>query len=230
MTLFITFEGVEGSGKTTQIDRLRRHLLERRLPCKATREPGGSAIGEKIRRILLNPGSREMIPLAELFLYEAARAQHVSEVIEPLLRKGISVLCDRFGDATVAYQSFGRGIDLSLIDKLNRLASKGIRPDLTFLLDCPSELGLKRATERNRTLDQENEARFENEEIEFHSRVRRGYLAIAKKEQNRVRVIDGCKSPDEIFREIRDIVDAHTGPGKPDRHKPSRSGSYSARK
>lgn len=207
MSLFITFEGVEGSGKTTQIQRLKRYLTQKGIPCKLTREPGGSPIGEKVRKILLDPSHREMVPLSEILLYEAARAQHVKEVIEPFLRKGFVVLCDRFCDATIAYQGYGRGVDLKLAERLNRLSSPRIRPDATFLLDCPSSLGLKRALHRNQTLKKEKEARFEREKIQFHRRVRRGYLAIAKKEPHRVKVIDTRKGEEKVFEKIRRIVD-----------------------
>jgi dTMP kinase len=148
-----------------------------------------------------------MTPLSELLLYEASRIQHVKEVIEPLLKKGIVVLCDRFSDATVAYQGYGRGIDLRVVESLNRLTSQGIKPDITFLLDCPSHLGLKRALQRNRTLNREREGRFEKEKIQFHHRVRRGYLSIAKKEPNRVKVIDTREGEDKVFEKILKIVD-----------------------
>ena len=207
MSLFITFEGVEGSGKTTQIQRLKRYLIKRGTSCKVTREPGGCPIGEKVRQILLNPDHRAMTPLSELLLYEASRAQHVKEVIEPLLKKGVVVLCDRFNDATVAYQGYGRGIDLRVVESLNRLTSQGIKPDVTFLLDCPSDLGLKRALRRNRTLNKEKEGRFEEEEVQFHDRVRRGYLSIAKKEPDRVKVIGTREVKDKVFEKIRKIVD-----------------------
>ena len=207
MSLFITFEGVEGSGKTTQIRRLRRYFTRRGIPCKVTREPGGCPISEKIRKILLNPDHHEMVPLAELLLYEAARAQHVKEVINPFLKKGGVVLCDRFSDATIAYQGYGRGIDVQWIQRLNRLSSQGIKPDITFLLDCPTDLGLERAIRRNRTLKQEKEERFEREEIQFHRRMRRGYLVIAKKEPRRVRVIDTQVGEERVFDKIRKIVD-----------------------
>ena len=148
-----------------------------------------------------------MTPLSELLLYEASRIQHVKEVIEPLLRKGVVVLCDRFSDATVAYQGYGRGIDLRVVESLNRLTSQGIKPDITFLLDCPSHLGLKRALQRNQTLNREREGRFEKEKIQFHHRVRKGYLSIAKKEPNRVKVIDTREGEDKVFEKIRQIVD-----------------------
>ncbi|OGQ06873.1 MAG: dTMP kinase [Deltaproteobacteria bacterium RBG_19FT_COMBO_46_12] len=207
MSPFITFEGVEGSGKTTQIQRLKKYLTQKGIPCKVTREPGGCPIGEKVRKILLNPDHREMVSMSELLLYEAARAQHVKEVIEPFLKKGGVVLCDRFSDATLAYQGYGRKIDLKWIERLNHLSSGGIKPDVTFLLDCPSEVGLKRALQRNRTLKQENEGRFEKEKIQFHRRVRKGYLAIAKKEPRRVKVIDTREGEDKVFDIIQKLVD-----------------------
>jgi dTMP kinase len=207
LSLFITFEGVEGSGKTTQIQRLKKYLTQKGIPCKVTREPGGCSIGERIRKILLNPDHREMIPATELLLYEAARAQHVIEVIKPFIEKEGVVLCDRFIDATLAYQGYGRGLDLKWIQRLNRLSSQGIRPDVTFLLDCPSDVGLKRAIQRNRTLKQEKEERFEREEIQFHQRVRKGYLAIARKEPRRVKVIDTREGEEKVFEKIQKIVD-----------------------
>jgi dTMP kinase len=206
LPLFITFEGVEGSGKTTQIQRLKKYLSQKGIPCKVTREPGGCPIGEKVRKILLNPDHREMVPMSELLLYEAARAQHVKEVIEPFLKKGGIILCDRFSDATFAYQGYGRKIDLEWIERLNHLSSQGIKPDVTFLLDCPSDVGLKRALQRNRTLKQEKEERFEKEKIQFHRRVRKGYLNIAKKEPHRVKVIDTRQGEERVFEKIRKIV------------------------
>ena len=205
--LFITFEGVEGSGKTTQIQHLKKYLTQKGIRCKVTREPGGCSIGEKIRKILLNPDHREMVPMTELLLYEAARAQHVMETIKPFVEKEGVVLCDRFSDATLAYQGFGRGIDLKWIQRLNHIASQGIRPDVTFLLDCPSDVGLKRAIQRNRTLKQEREERFEREEIQFHRRVRKGYLAIARKEPRRVKVIDTRQGEEKVFEKIQKIID-----------------------
>jgi dTMP kinase len=207
LPLFITFEGVEGSGKTTQIQHLKRYLTQKGIPCRVTREPGGCPIGEKVRKILLNPDHREMSPLSELLLYEASRAQHVKEVIEPLLKKGEVVLCDRFSDASIAYQGCGRKVDLKLVERLNRLSSQGIKPDITFLLDCPSNVGLKRAIQRNQTLKKEKEERFEKEKIQFHHRVRKGYLSIAKKEPHRVKVIDTREGEEKVFQKIRQIVD-----------------------
>jgi len=198
---------VEGSGKTSQIKRLERYLTPKGIPCKVTREPGGCPIGEKIRKILLNPDHREMIPLSELLLYEAARAQHVKEVIEPFIKNGGVVLCDRFNDATIAYQGYGRKLPLEWVERLNRLSSQGIKPDVTFLLDCPSNVGLKRAFLRNRKLKREKEERFEREKVTFHHRVRRGYLSIAKRESHRVKVIDTRVGEEKVFEKIRRVVD-----------------------
>ena len=161
--------------------------------------------------MLLNPNHREMVPLSELFLYEAARAQHVKEVIEPLLKKGVVVLCDRFNDATIAYQGYGRKINLELVQNLNRFSSQALRPNMTFLLDCPSRLGLKRALRRNRTLKREKEDRFEREKVQFHHRVRKGYLSIAKKEPDRVKVIDTRQGEEKAFERIRRIIDELIG-------------------
>ena len=148
-----------------------------------------------------------MVPMTELLLYEAARAQHVIEIIKPFVEKDGVVLCDRFSDATLAYQGYGRRIDLKWIERLNHLSSHGIRPDVTLLLDCPSDVGLKRAIQRNRALKREREERFEREEIQFHRRVRKGYLAIARKEPRRVKVIDTRQGEEKVFEKIRKIVD-----------------------
>jgi dTMP kinase len=207
LSLFITFEGVEGSGKTTQIQRLKRYLTQRGFPCRVTREPGGCPIGEKIRKILLNPDHQEMSPLSELLLYEASRAQHVKEVVKPLLEKGLIVLCDRFSDASIAYQGYGRKVDLKWVERLNRLSSQGIKPDVTFLLDCPSGVGLRRALQRNQMLKKEKEGRFEREKIQFHHHVRKGYLSIAKKEPHRVKVVNTREGEEKVFEKIRRIVD-----------------------
>jgi dTMP kinase len=207
LSLLITFEGVEGSGKTTQIKRLKRYLIKKGIPCKVTREPGGCPIGERVRKILLNPNHQEMSPLSELLLYEASRAQHVKEVIKPSLKKGGVILCDRFSDASIAYQGYGRKVDLKWVEKLNHLSSQGIKPDLTFLLDCPSDIGIKRALQRNQALKKEREGRFEREKIQFHQRVRRGYLSIARKEPNRVKVIDTRQGEEKVFEKICRIVE-----------------------
>lgn len=207
MGLFISFEGIEGSGKTTQIRRLRKHLSRKGIPCTVTREPGGTRIGEKIRKLLLSPDHCEMAPLSELFLYEASRAQHVEEVIRPLLRKGRVVLCDRFSDASLAYQGYGRKVNPSWVTRLNRLATQGLKPDVTFLLDCPTPLGLRRALRRNRLLNLEKEGRFEMEGAKFHVQVRRGYRLIAKREPRRVKLIDTREGEEKVFEKIQKVVD-----------------------
>ena len=143
--LIITFEGIEGSGKSTQIERLSSYLMDKGLPVLTTLEPGGTPLGIKLREVLLNSKADEIIPLSELFLYLAERAQHVREMIIPALSEGKIVISDRFLDATVAYQGYGRNLDLTLIEKLNGLASQGIKPDLTILLDMETTSGIERA-------------------------------------------------------------------------------------
>jgi dTMP kinase len=215
LSLFITFEGVEGSGKTTQIRRLKQYLTRQGIPCAVTREPGGCPISEKIRKILLHPDHRGMAPLAELFLYEAARVQHVKDVIEPRLGKGVTVLCDRFYDATTAYQGYSRRLSLDLVLELNRLAAGRAVPDLTILLDLPSRVGLERALQRNRTRSLDREARFEQEALAFHERVRKGYLAIARREPERVKRIDARQGEETVFEKIRQVVDGLLGWPRP---------------
>ncbi len=180
MPIFITFEGIEGCGKTTQLARLAEKLRARGRQVLTTREPGGCPIADAIRKILLDPGNSDLAPRAELLLYAAARAQHVEEVVKPALEQGVLVLCDRFTDATLAYQGFGRGLDRNLIAELNDLAAGGLTPDLTLLLDMPVEHGLNRALGRNARSNLEQEGRFEAESLAFHQRVREGYLAICQ--------------------------------------------------
>lgn len=191
MELFITFEGVEGCGKTTQLRLLRERLEESGAKVTATREPGGCPIADQMRAILLDAGNSAITPLAELLLYAAARAQHVSEVVVPALKRGEIVLCDRFTDATLAYQGHGRGLDLATIDRLNRLATDGVEPGLTLLIDCPAAVGLSRARARIEQLSGAREERFELESIRFHERVREGYLGLAAASPERFLVIDG---------------------------------------
>ncbi len=189
---FITFEGIEGCGKTTQIRLLGKHLESLGYRVVTTREPGGCMISDKIRSILLDADNRGMVPLTELFLYAAARAQHVAEIIRPALEAGCVVLCDRFTDATIAYQSFGRGIDRATIDSLNTLACQSISPDLTILIDCEAAVGLERAKRRIEATAGPREERFELEALEFHRRVREGYLTLAQNETQRFLRVDGC--------------------------------------
>jgi len=208
MGFLITFEGVEGSGKTTQIRLLEKRLTNKGYHCTVTREPGGSPVGDQIRKILLSSDTKELTPLGELFLYEAARIQHVAHVIGPALRKGRIVLCDRFCDATLAYQGYARGLDLRMVEDLNRLASQAITPDLTLLLDCPVALGLKRASHRiNAKKPALREDRFEREALAFHQRVRDAYLRIARENPDRTRVVDSSSGKSETHRVVCDIVE-----------------------
>ena len=190
MTCFITFEGIEGCGKTTQLQLLARRLEGCGHQVTITREPGGCPIADQVRNILLDADNRAIVPLAELFLYAAARAQHASEVVAPALEAGRIVICDRFTDATIAYQGYGRELDLAIINQLNTLATAGIRPNMTLLLDCPAETGLSRAMSRINGASGAREERFELESIQFHQRVRNGYLALARQEPQRFVVID----------------------------------------
>jgi dTMP kinase len=205
--LFITFEGIEGSGKTTQIHLLRDYLQEKRYRCRTTREPGGCRIGDKIRDILMDSNNENLTSLSELFLIMANRAQHVMEVIEPALRDQRVLICDRFHDATVAYQGFARGVDRDLIERLIQTVGGGLKPDLTILLDCPVEVGLERARER---MAKENvsftEGRFEGERRDFHQKVRDAYLTIAKAEPRRIKVVDGSRDEHTVEREIQQLV------------------------
>ncbi|HET6419583.1 MAG TPA: dTMP kinase [Geobacteraceae bacterium] len=213
MSTFITFEGIEGCGKTTQMKLLSRHLAEKGFPAVMTREPGGCPISLKIRDILLDAANSRMVPLAELLLYAAARAQHVAEVIKPALDAGKIVLCDRFTDATVAYQGYGRQLDQSLIGELNRLAAGNVRPGLTVLIDCEVETGLKRANDRIEASTGAREERFELESVQFHRRVREGYLRLAAAEPDRFIVIDGDRSVGEVEESISAAVLARLDKG-----------------
>jgi dTMP kinase len=206
MALFLTFEGGEGSGKTTQIRRLAEALEKRGVPCLLTREPGGTAIGTEIRKILLDGKNHHLSPLAELMLYAADRAQHIDETIRPALKAGKTVLCDRFADATVAYQGFGRKLDLQLISELNELATGGLKPDRTFLLDLPVEIGLARAKDRL-ARQKSSEGRFEAEALAFHEQVRQGYLRLAHEEPERFRVLDATLEVEAIHRKILQEVE-----------------------
>ncbi|OGU15540.1 MAG: dTMP kinase [Geobacteraceae bacterium GWC2_53_11] len=199
MGYFITFEGVEGCGKTTQIKMLSELLSARGIHTHLTREPGGCPIADKIRAILLDAENRALAPLSELMLYAAARAQHVSEVIIPALSSGKVVLCDRFCDATTAYQSFGRCIDRGVIDTLNSHACQGVYPDLTVLFDCDPAIGLDRARRRIEASSGPREERFELEALAFHQRVRAGYLQLAAENPDRFLIMNGAESIDDIF-------------------------------
>ncbi|OGF46571.1 MAG: dTMP kinase [Candidatus Firestonebacteria bacterium RIFOXYA2_FULL_40_8] len=195
--IFITFEGPEGSGKTTQIQLLERYLKSRNIDVVKTREPGGSILAEKIRELLLDPENKKMAPSAELLLYLASRAQHVQDKIMPALKNGKAVICDRFSDSTMAYQGYARGISKDLIKNLDTFATCGLKPDLTLYIDIDVGLGLRRARKRSGSKD-----RLELEKASFHNKVRKGYLALAKKEPRRIKVICGERTIEEISEQI----------------------------
>jgi dTMP kinase len=194
---FITFEGVEGSGKSTQLKLATARLRARRRPVLATREPGGTRIGRILRGALLKSAHRELDSVAEWLLFEADRRQHVVEVLRPALERKRFVLCDRFSDATEAYQQVGRRLDARLVRRVDALACDGLVPDLTLLFDLDPVAGLARANRRGGR----SVGRFEKTELEFHEKVRRAYLAIARREPERVTVLDASQPVDRLFRD-----------------------------
>ena len=223
MSLFVTFEGTTGSGKTTQLHLLAEYLKEQGYDVLTTREPGGTVIGNRIRDILLDPQYTEMQPLAEVLLFSASRAQLVSQVIRPYLERGGLVLCDRYADSTFAYQGYGHGMDLTILRQITDLATGDLVPDLTFYLDLPAEQGLGRRlrlAEEQPTLgvqggqqDGRREPplweecdRLDLKLLEFHRRVRQGYLALAAADPQRGIVIGARRSVDEIQGDIRSHV------------------------
>ncbi|MBI1745299.1 MAG: dTMP kinase [Acidobacteria bacterium] len=204
---FITFEGVEGSGKSTQLRLLETYLREKGIAVAVTREPGGTAFGRQLRRVLLDERGPARAPIAEMLLYLADRYQDLHEIIEPGLQAGKFILCDRYHDATVAYQGNGRGLDRALIaDLAGRLAIR--TPDLTLLFDLDVRIGLERALARNRQcVDSAGERRFDEEAVAFHERVREGYLEILKKEPERVRLIPAADSEEYIHKRVLAQID-----------------------
>lgn len=205
--MFLTLEGVEGSGKSAVLAGLAHFLEARGHKPLLTREPGGSPLGNDLRPLLLRDGVK-LDPLAELFLFQADRAQHVAEVIRPALASGSWVLCDRYADSTIAYQGYGRGLDLGLLRSLSDTATGGLWPDLTLLLDIDPEAGLARARRRNNELGlSQAEGRFEAEELAFHQRIRQGFLQLAAAEPKRYRVIDSSAPLEEVVRAAVQIVE-----------------------
>ena len=204
--MFITFEGPEGSGKSTAIEAAAKWLYAEGWKVVVTREPGGSRLGQALRCTLLELKNQDMNDLTELFLYLADRAQHVSEVLTPALTgyKTI-VLCDRYIDSTVAYQGYGRGLDIGILERLNSLAASGLKPELTLLFDLPVEIGLERARRRN-TLSQNKEGRFEAEELAFHQRVRAGFLKLASAEPERFVIIQADLKPEVVFERVKQTI------------------------
>jgi dTMP kinase len=205
--LFITFEGPEGSGKTTQIELLRDYLEERGYSVLATREPGGTSIGNQIRAILLDPRNTEMLPVSEVLLFSAARTQIVNQVIRPHLIRGGIVLCDRYADSTLAYQGYGHGLDLEVLYTITVLATGGLKPDLTVYLDIDVEEGLRRKLAAHKASNSEWN-RIDRQEMAFHRRVRGGYLQMAAGEPDRWLVIDATQPLEAIQSLIRARVEA----------------------
>ncbi|HGJ65237.1 TPA: dTMP kinase [bacterium] len=200
--VFISLEGIEGCGKSTQAKMLYEYLLQTGNCVILTREPGGTFIAEKIRDLLLDPKNDKITSTTELLLYLASRAQHVEQIIIPALNKGKIVICERFNDATYAYQGFARGFDLNLLMNLAKIATGGLEPDLTILLDMEVEEGLIRAEKSKNHRD-----RLESEHLDFHNKVRNGYISIAKNNPDRIKVIDANGTVDEIHSRIRHYVD-----------------------
>jgi dTMP kinase len=199
MSLFITFEGEEGSGKSSQAQALLTWLSSKQIPAILTHEPGGTELGEKISDLVKWAQETNISPMTELLLFNASRAQHVNDVICPALKESKVVICDRFDDSTTAYQSYGRGLNLDMVKQVNNTATGGLRPDLTILLDISIENGLARKS--GEKLD-----RFEQEDIDFHRKVREGYLKLADEEPERWLVIDAMQSREQISESIRERV------------------------
>jgi dTMP kinase len=198
---FITFEGTEGSGKSTQIKILARRLTRLGHAVVITREPGGTRFGEQIRKVLLSIQNQGLDPRAELFLYLASRTQHLEEIILPALNNGKVILCDRFSDATLAYQGFGRRLEMKIVRAAADYAAKGISPDLTLLLDLDVRVGLIRVRDRGRS------NRLDREQREFHERVRTGYLRLARLTPRRIKIVEASREPAAVARNIQSIVD-----------------------
>ncbi|MDO7667523.1 MAG: dTMP kinase [Pseudomonadota bacterium] len=199
---FISIEGIEGAGKSTQLAFIQRYLTEQGKQLVVTREPGGTELGEQIRTLLLTPTTTGMASDTELLLMFAARAEHVEQIIKPALKRGDWVLSDRFVDATFAYQGGGRGIDLQRISTLSDWTLKGLKTDVTFLFDLPVEIGQQRVLSRNQGID-----RFEQEKVDFFQRIRERYLKRAQQEPNRIKVIDASKSIVEIELQLTVLLD-----------------------
>jgi len=207
---FITFEGPEGSGKTTHVQRLAKHLRSTGHEVVVTREPGGTPVGEKVREILLGPGHGELTARAELLLMNAARAQHVEQVIRPALDAGRVVLSDRYAESSLAYQGFGRELGLEASEPVCEFATGGLRPDLVIVLDLDVEEGLRRNRKldaaRARSTGEAKSNRFEVESLEFHRRVREGFLELAKREPKRFAVLDATLEPEALHAAVKRVV------------------------
>ena len=202
--MFITLEGIEGAGKTSQLPNIVSFLKTAGYECVTTREPGGTAIGEQIREVLLDPSNAGLNPAAELLLYIADRIQHIRTVIEPHLKANRAVLCDRYFDATLVYQGYARGLDKSMIRKLHQLVCNNLQPDITLLFDLEPKVGLTRAWRQINDGGRTGlESRFEQEKLDFHEKVRAGYLELARKSPQRFRIIDAGRDEKSVARAIR---------------------------
>ena len=213
--ILITFEGIEGAGKSTQITQLDEALIKEKIPHLLTREPGGSPIGEQIREILLDKRNHMMSTKTELLLYLSSRAQHMKEVIEPALMDNQIVITDRFSDATLAYQGYGRGEDLEKIKAWNHYLIDNKEPQITFLLDIDVSTGLSRVAKRK------NENRLDQEALAFHQKVREGYLILAKENPRRIHILSGAKDSDVLHQEVMEILRPHLEKHKKEQQRPS---------
>lgn len=198
--MFVTFEGVEGAGKTTQVRLLHDYLAQTTIPFIFTREPGGTQLGERLRELLIDPLG-QMSREAEMLLLSASRAELVDKVIEPAMDEGRIVVCDRFWDATLAYQGYGRRLPLEALMQINMFAARNLAPDVTFLLDIPIDVSRERLRGRKRTTD-----RMEREKRDFHERVAEGYRRIAAADPGRIIVLDGTRPEEELAAQIREVV------------------------
>jgi len=206
--LFITFEGIDACGKSTQIAKAAEYLRRKDISCVVTREPGGTPIAEDIRTIILSPENSAMQDSCEVLLYLAARAQHVEEKIKPALEEGAIVLCDRFQEATFAYQGFGRGFPLDVLNQLNNFATRGLEPTRTYVFDISVEM----AFERLQTMGKKKD-RLEKNSREFYQKIREGYLALASARTNRIKLLQGEKPVEELFdsicKDIDSLIEVH---------------------
>jgi len=204
----ITFEGIDFCGKTTQAKKLANYLRKRGYEVVLIREPGGERISEKIRKVLLSKKNREITHMTELLLYLASRAQLTQRIILPALKEKKIVICDRYSDSTLAYQGYGRGLNKSMIKYLNQVSSSGLCPDLTILLDVPVKVCLKRKAKEKKGKD-----RLEKEKLEFHQKIRDGYLKIAQNRKKRIKIIDGRKDVEKTWQKVKAAVDSFLKPG-----------------
>jgi dTMP kinase len=200
--LFITLEGIDFCGKTTQAKKLDSYLRRKGYDVLLVREPGGNRVAEKIRKVLLSRKNSDMTPLTELLLYEAARSQLTEKVILPALKQRKTVVCDRYADSSLAYQGFGRGLNKKMIESLNLIATFGLSPDLTIILDVPLAVSAKR-----RRLEGKEKDRLEKENSDFHKKIRQGFLTIASMNRKRVKVVDGTGDIDSTWQEVKRVTD-----------------------